>query len=396
MAQEHDVALHTGTEGLRLNVWDEYSIELSMLSPGSPWAFTLYRSEDRSPTWKRLRQSLVFGDRIFFSIDGATQMNGYLEDIIESDDPHAGQTISISGRDLSGPALKWHADPRVRLTGLTQEDALARLFGPLGIGTRFGEDVDATRRVQMGTAHHRRVSRARRPRRSRVDYAHPRAGETVWQVADAICRRLGYMMWTAPHPEDGLSVVVDVPDYTSPVRYRLARRPDGASQPGDILRAQHHVGIREVPTEVNVYTGSGRGEAVSARSMVTVANGAFYEPTSMGGFAAGELITQPMHVRGDRARTPAAARQQALRLISDANARLRTYTCTVQGHGQPSDDGPNIYAVNTLARVVDPRYDLDEEMLILEVRFQGGVSSGAITTLTLGAKGAIHLVPELQ
>lgn len=405
MVLSHEVTIFTGSTGMRLDEWDRYELALSMFSPGSPWTVTLFRSSRGESAWGRAWKNVRVGDKMVFAIDGAQQMNGLVEEITDPSDPVAGDSMVISGRDLAGPALKWHADPRLRLKGLTLEDALRQLFTPLGIGVRIGEGVEGTRAVQIGSARDPRSGRTTARRRQTVDYARPQPGETVWQVADALCRRFGYLLWVAPHPEEGLSVVVDVPDYTGEVYYSLRRILDPDRRPGEqrltadtnVLTSARRLSVREVPTEVTVYTGSARGASLSARSTETMLNGGLFDPKVNGGYVVDEGLAQPMHLRAPRARTPAAARQTAQRAINDAMRTLRTYSCTVQGHGQPQRDGAvRLYTVNSLAHVVDEPRGIDERMLVQELAFRGDASEGggSTTALTLGPLGAIVLSPE--
>lgn len=403
MAMVHSVEIFAGSDGFALDVWDRYEIALSMMSPGSPWTVTLFRSRRAESAWERLWAHLRIGDRMVFAVDGAAQMNGLVEEIADGSDPDAGDSITVSGRDLAGAAIRWDADPRVRLKGLTLEDALARLFAPLGLTVRVGEDVSGTREVQIGTARNRRARRTVRPRRHPVDLSRPQPGEKVWQVADALCRRFGYLLWVAPHPELGLSVAVDTPDYDGEVFYELRRRYHPDRAPGEerytddtnVLTVKRRVSVRDVPSEVNVYTGSARGASLSSRSTQTILNAGLFDPAVNGGYVVETGLQHPMHIRAQRARTPAAARQTGQRAINDAMRSLRTYTCTVQGHGQRQRDGRvRLYAVNSMARVVDDGRGMDERMLIHDLTMRGAADAGAITELTLGPRGAIVLTPE--
>ncbi len=393
MSISHDVALHLGTSGLRLDVWDRYELTISMLRPGSPWCFSLFKSYSRQSTWGALKANLKLGERVMLSVDGALQMNGYIGRIVEVSDPDQGDGIAISGRDLSGPALRFHADPKVRLKGLPLEEALARLFQPIGVAVRIGANANAARQVQSGTRRNAHVSHAatRTRRTQTIDHGHPQPGETIWQVAEAICRRLGYLIWCAPDAEQGLSVVVDTPAYSSDPLYQFERVSGRSCTYG---RAEHTVQIDEVPTVVTAYADSARGDTVSARGSFELMNGALLDPSFLGGWSAAELLAQPMHVQAERARGVGAAQRTAERIVADANAHLRTLTLTVQGHGQPNDDGPNLYAVNTMATVRDDHFGFDERMLVQELVLRGGADEGASTTITLGTQGAIALSPE--
>ena len=402
MAQEHDAALYLGPGGLRLDVWDRYTVSLSMLDAALPFAFSLWKSQDRQSAWVALKEWVKVGKPVVLQIDGATLLNGYVGQA-KCATTRQGSTIVVSGRDLAGPAMTWDADPRLRLKGLSLDAALERLFAPLGIPVWSDADATAARQVQMGTSRAPRLpststassSRRRTRRRAAIDYAHPRPGEKIWQVATALCQRLGYMLWVAPHPEHGLAVVVDTPDYASPVQYQLRRvydRQGNVTADSNILESELTVSIEQVPTEVHVYTGSARGEAVSARSMQTVFNTALEDADISGGWTVPAALHQPRHVRAERARTPGGAQRTGERILADAMRGFRTYECTVQGHGQ---DG-RLYAINTMAHVRDDEWDVDEDMLILRATFERSRegSKGTTTRLTLGPKGAIVLTPE--
>lgn len=400
MALSHAVTLHTGTTGLGLDVWDRYDLTLDMLSPGSPWTVSLWHSETRQAAWRTLHREVRLWDLMFWSIDGAAEVNGRVE-TIETTADRQGAVMVLSGRDMAGPALDWDADPTVRLAGKSLEEVLALLFGPLGISTRIGESADGTRLVQTGT---RRGPRGgtRTARRAIVDQAHPRPGERAWQLAESIVRRMGYLLWTAPHPELGLSVVVDTPDFTSTPVFRFERRREPGTQDwtGNILSGGQQINGREVPTEVNVYTHAPRGGSVSARSHARVANAGLLDARVTRSLVVGTLPTQPRHKTSDRARTLAAATREGERTVADAMARFRTHRVTVQGHGQVVEDRVQLYAVNTMAHVRDDltidgeERPLDEDMLITRVEFQGGRREGQTTTLTLVPKDSIVLTPE--
>lgn len=398
MALTHDVALFTGTAGMRLDTWDRYDVVQDMLQAGSPWAFSLYKSSAAQSAWEELRAGLVLGDLLSFSIDGAVQMNGRLEQIRQRVSRAEGSGLAISGRDLAGLALSWDADPTVRLKGLPLGECLAALFRPLGILPQIGAGVDDAREVQNGTRRGARASTAAHPRHV-VDYAHPRPGEKVWQVAEAICRRLGYLLWVAPSEGRTLAVIVGTPAYNDPPRYALRRVFDGAGNVTDdsnILDSDHDVNLRDVPTDVTVYTGSARGDAVSARSAAALANGFLLDPANTGGYALDALVQQPRHVHAQRARDLAGGQREAQRILADANAKLRTYTCTAQGHGQVIEGETLLYAVNSMATVQDDETRIREDMLITRVQFSGSRSGsdGTRTHLTLSPKGAIFLTPE--
>jgi prophage tail gpP-like protein len=392
-----------------IDVWDRYTVATSMLEPGTPFTFSLWRSDvpGAGSAWAEiLRVAKLFAEARLF-IDGALQVDGIIEAIDIGAD-RSGARIIVSGRDKSGAAMSFDADPKLRLRGLPLQTALSRIFEPLGLPLVITEAA-AARAVTLRDAGIRRPRRrtSRASRGSTVDLAHPRPGDKVWQLADTIVRRQGFMMWVSPG-ESGLTVVVDVPGYGSERRFAFRRAWEGTGQlrvTGNILAGFDKYQIRDVPTEVHVYTGTARGDSVSARTETINDNGVFNDTPGAErinrGFVSVPARPQPRHIKSQRARTIQAGLQEGSRVLADAMAKFRVYECTVQGHGQPGADGRlTLYAVNTMCRVYDELCagptgaPLDEEMLITKVTFNGDRRGGQTTVLEMVPKGAIVLEPN--
>ncbi len=387
------------SDGTEVDTWDRYTIALDMLQPGSPWTVTMWHSDTRQTTWNVLRSKVKMLDSVLVSIDGAPQLNGRIE-TFKTRVSREGATMEIGGRDLAGPALSWDADPTVRLRGLQLTAALEALFAPLGIPVLIGADVDQARIVQMGTTlGSRGVSRSSR-RTPVCDRAAPQPGEKVWQLADEIARRLGYLLWTAPSQSGGLAVVVDRPAYSSAERFTFSRRVTNGAAEGNILESAEEFNARDVPTVVNVYSGTARGAQVSNRQRFAAENLQLIDAEVNRGFVLDPPPTQPRHVRAQRARTVAETAREGARMVAEAMAGFRAYRCTVHGHGQDGTAGHLLYAINTMARVRDDvctnalGAPLDESMLITRVEFQRSRQSGTTTAVTLSPRDAIFVVPQ--
>lgn len=401
---------HTATlvlsDGTEVDTWDAYTITLDMLQPGSPWSASMWRSSTRQTTWSVLRQKIKLFDRVTFVIDGAPQLTGRIETFDTDGDRESGARMTITGRDMAGPALSWDADPTVRLKGLQLSAALEALFAPLRIPVVIGADADAARTVQIGTTRGSRgVSSGRRTRRTQVcDRAQPQPGEKVWQLADEIARRLGYLLWTAPAQDGGLAVVIDRPAYSSGDVFTFARRitttSAGETAEGNILSGGESFTIRDVPSEVNVYSGTARGASLSARQRYQAVNLAIADTEVTRGFALDPAPTQPRHVRAQRARTVAETASEGTRMVSEAMAGFRRCRYVVQGHGQTVEGRPLLYAINTMARVRDDLCTsaagdpLDESMLLTRVEFKRSRKAGTTAEVTLSPRDAISLVPQ--
>lgn len=399
MATTHTASLTLANGSTEIDAWDRYTVSLSMLRAAQPWTFSVWRSRDRQTTWRVLSERVQLFDRVTLRIDGHPQISGRLETFERHAEGHGECLAVLSGRDLAGAAQSWDADPTINLRGVTLEDALSALFTPLALTLTItpaaaAAEVQGARRPGARGAG---TARRRRP----IDIAHPRPGEKVWQLAESIVRRAGYLMWCAPRGDDSIGLVVDAPDYDQQPLYVLERRLDARGVgSGNILSGAEQISVQGVPTDVTVYTGTIRGAATNARSRSVTQNAKLYDAAITRGFMLSTLQPQPRHLRSDRARTVAAAQREGERVIAEGMQDFRRYTCTVQGHGQMVQNAMRLYAVNTVARVHDDLMidsqgrALDEDMLITDVVFEGSRESGCKTTLTLVPKNSIVVTPD--
>lgn len=397
MSQSHEVTLTLGSTGTVVDVWDEYALTIDMTSPGSPWTFAMWRSEARNTVWRTLAREVKLFDRVTVAIDGAPQITGRIETREPGADHDGGASLVISGRDMAAVAMSWDADPAVEVRNLALDDALTRLFDPLGLTVVVTPAADA-RAVQLHATQGARGS-GRQRRRHVVDRARPRPGEKVWQLADAMCRRAGFMLWSAPRAGGTVGLVVDAPDYAQPATFRFDRRiNDSSASPsatGNILRGSEPMSIRETPTDVTVYGASQRSVGAGTRLKTALVNDRLLSPAITRGLVLDSIPAQPRHIQSTRARSLAATRSEAEREIADAMASFRSYHCTVQGHGQTVGGRRLLYAVNTMAHVYDDicldtwEQPLDEDMLITRAEFRRSRKAGTTTSLTLVPKGSL-------
>lgn len=403
------VELCLATSGRIVDVFDEWAVDLDMLSAGSPFSFRFWRSDpitgsttaSRTSTWEVLAREVKCFDNVIVMIDDAAQLSGRIEVRNVSASRQEGAFVLTNGRDLAGVAMDWDTDPTLTIRNMQLGEALPQIFGTLGLPCRVVDSIAAVQ-VNAHEAPGPRRTQRRASRRTVVDIAHPKPGEKVWAFAESIVRRLGYLMWVAPDAEHGLSVVVDVPNNSAEPSYVLLRRAvtnaTGAFE-GNILSGGESINTRNAPTAVTIYSGTDRGNRISARGRSTTTNVAILDDVVTRGLVLADVPPQPRHIRSTRARTPQRAAQEGSNVIVEAMRSFRTYECTVQGFGQTTDGAKRLYAINTVARVRDDicldsqGRPLDEDMLIVGVKFKGSHSAGTTTTLTLVPKGSLALVP---
>lgn len=390
---DHAVTLElaSATAGFVLDIWDGYTVTLDMLSPGSPWTFELWRVEGRRTTWSAVLARAVVGERVTLAIDNLVLLDG----TIRSRSVHVARdaaAITISGTDLAGAAMHSDADPSISMRGVTLQAALEKLFEPIGVTLELGEGVDPSR-VAPALRPPRRPTRRPSRRRGVIDRFRPRIGETIWQCADSLCRKAGYLLWTAPgSTADRLVLRIDSPRTTGTERYQFLREllPDGTvSQRSNLLDGEETVSIDGVPTEVTVFADTPRGDGQAARLARTVINDQFVvdQYTRV-------LPIQPKFVSSARARSDAGARREAARIIGDANAGLRVYSGAVQGHGQVVGGAVLLYQPNELCRVRDDITGTDLAGLLTRVELHGSRKDGQTTKFRVVPRGAIKVDPE--
>lgn len=399
MATSHRVELTWGSSSYRVDLLDHYDVTLSMLEAGTGVTFTAWGSSaDDETAWGLLTDrdfGLKIGDPFWLKIDDVVVFTGRVETLEAGDSNGArgGFDVTFSGRDLSGPAITWDADPTLSLKGATLSEALKLLFDTLGLPVRIGEHADPAaslrglrpRRNGRFTTHVRTHSRP-------VSVNHPNVGERVWQVAERIVRGLGYRLFVAPSDDATCNVVVDAPNYGGARLFAFVRELDErglATAASNILHGREVLNGRDVPTEVTVFAHAPRGDTEGAHLARTVTNGYLLSPEITRGKVSAAMPAQPRYLRSDQAKTDEAARQEASRAIAEAMERFRVYRCTVHGHGQNG----HLYAPNLMAHVRDDKLGLREDMLLTRCTLSGGRAMGQTTKLELVPDGALSMDP---
>lgn len=389
MSHEVKLILRDGTE---LGSWDRYTIAIDMLSVGAPWTFSVWRSErvgqdSEAYSWSEVLGKVKLYDSLRVEIDGTVQLCGVIE---ERKPSHSrdGAVLVISGRDATALALECDADPRSVLTNSTLTDSLEALFRPIGVPVRFLSGANASSAAR-GQSALRSLSQTRR--RHQVRHHRSRAGEKIWQAAEAIARRYGYMLWAGPS-QDGFTVICDVPDYESSSVFTLkhAQQNGFTTSDSNVLSAELSEVVRGVPTEVVAFARAPRGNSSSARYAARQTNSELPRYSTVTSSLPSVLrVIQPR-----RAGSSTSSQQEAVREQNRAMRDWRSYTCTVAGHSQEVAGKQAIYAVNTMCDVRDDILGLDEPMLLLSATFEGTRTGGQTTKLKLGTRDSIQLTPE--
>jgi len=355
-----------------------------MLAPGCPFTVTLHRA-GREESWQELLDDALVFAPLVLEVNGAVQVRGLIRRRRTGAD-RQGRTLTVSGTDYAGVATVAEVPPTYSLKNTPLVAAIERLYAPLRIPVTVGAAATSAMETQTRT---RRGSRGggRARRRHPVDAIKVRGGEPIQAIADALCRRHGYLLYTAPF-EGGVGLVIDRPNYDAPVRHRLTRRrvsdsPEGYE--GNVVSAARDTDGTRVPSDATVFGHTGASSSSDARVKVTVVNGGLDHP-----LVAGDRYPLPRYIRDRRARSPQVAEQRGRREIARSMGDFDVYTATVRGF---SFDGL-VWAVNTMVRVEDDLEGVDGDWLVTRVEFSQNRQTGPVTNLRLVPKGSLVVEPD--
>lgn len=385
----HDVVLEIN--GVAIDTWDEYHFKSSMIDHGNPFTFTLWRSKESATAWDYLLENVKCEDPVTLRVDGALQLAGYIETIAGSASKNTGASIVVSGTDVAGLAMRWDVSPRANVINTELHSALEAIFEPFGLSVQVADGA-ATVITQSGRSHGNR-SRSGTRRRQKIDKHRPEIGAKAWSAAEKLCRRVGYMLWSAPWDVDTIGIIVDKPAYSSQPLYQFVRRLVGeSSQDSNILEGGPRISTAETPSEAFVYGQGDHGDGTPARVCAHATNNRLDTQ-----FVRSPMRTKPVHARTVSGRGLRQAQQQADRVIDDAMMRHSTYSCTVKRHSQPwdgSDEIQLLYAINSTARVRDDVFRIDRTYLIDTIEGSRSRQNGTFTHINMHSLGAISLTPD--
>lgn len=382
----HEVEVRVGEARARLTAVDEVTITHDLLQAGSVATLALWRQPGDAP-WPETelyRQAKIYAP-VEVLVDGHLQVRGVVEKMRVGAD-RSGAAFVLSYRDLACAAMTAEAPPWLSLRDVTLEEALRRLIAPLDLPLVVGADADDARRVLAGMRPGARAPSGRRSRRRHhVDRFRVQPGTKVWALCEQLCRRHGYLLYTAPC-ESGVGLVIDKPAYDSEVLYRFSRRRlDDGSGEGNILGGWRELDATQVPTSAAVHGHSAHAAREDARHRATVVNDRL-----TGDRFADALKSRPWYRRDPKARTVQVATQKARRLIAQANANLDVLPLAVQGFGQSG----RLYTINTMARVDDVETGAAGDYLVTQVTMSRSRQRGTVSQLRLVPKGALVIEPD--
>lgn len=415
------VVLEFADKHITVPEWTAYTINSDFMTPTDAWSFTI-----GGGLADVLRLELQPGNKIRLLVNGLQQMTGLIDKIAIRSDRDSGTVLRIEGRDILGPAVDGHVDPRLQFSQqMTFADVIRKVLEPYGI-SRIETDDIANRNAITGGKKGKRLnkprpaghSRRRRNRRGNGSLINkkwvghllkPYPSEGSYEFAERVAARAGLHIFVSA---DGEYAIADEPDFDQAPSYDLIhRRAKNVEDATNVLEADAHFDWSEQPAIV-VATGRGAGGPFSRSTLRTAVLNQYVavdprtnkirpeiaalikelgvDPIVPGPdwnnspvIAAQRFynvgIVRPMFFHDDTSQTLEELEFFAMRRMAQYQHRLLTYRCTVFGHTQ--DDVP--WATNTIANVKDEACGIDEPMWIKSRTFRKDRMNGTTTELEL-------------
>lgn len=220
-------AVSLSVNGVLFDRWLQYSFNSDFLTPTDGFTFDI-GGDFITP---RILELCKPGSEVVLKIGGLVQGTGYIDVVAPITDKSGGSVVTLHGRDKLSPVVDTQIDPRQTYPeNQTLEAFLMSVLKPFGF-TSFEIDNERNVTVSAGKA----VRRRRHPKKLKEYHLRlnkPQRNEAVFSFISRIVQREGLWIWVT---SDGKGIVVSIPDFDQPSRYRIINRRSDPSE-NNILR----------------------------------------------------------------------------------------------------------------------------------------------------------------
>lgn len=364
-AREHVVTVIVNQR--EVSGWLSYSIAQSMTTPAD--AFTLSRPFDRD-AWFTCEPDT----RINVIVDGAPVISGILDGRSKS---AADGTMEITGRDHIGRLVQESAD-RDSYDNGTLETLLSALMSPWFSKLTFDAGLD--RDVRRGKGRHHAAAGTEPIVLKNIvsKYGKIEPGQFKWQLIQQICSEAGLIAYSSG---DGTELIVTKPNYTQGVQYVCRHVRSGSQFDSTTKDLRYSENLADAYAH---YLCIGTGGTTKEDYASTYRKGWKHDGPNPNG--TGDLFHLPKSLilvesamRSNKEATAIAEREWARRLF-----KTKAMTAVMPFHGQLSaGTRKTLFAINTIAQVIDEEIDFEQNMLVHSVRFEASRDGGEQTTLEM-------------
>lgn len=419
---EHRLTVELESTGERTDKIQSYRLSSNYLTPADEFEFVVYDNADP----RSLRRKWQPLSRVKLYIDGEQQLLGRIDET--EGDGESSTALRVKGRDYVGELVDGGADPSVRFTeNMDLGDALLLLYRPFGIRTLFG-NYNLTRNLLTGRIPHVGVPRNDFKQAKLQDFKiEPHQG--AHEAGDRICARHGFLQ-RAAGTRDSLCIVE--PQFGQEPLYNLERGKNVKT--GHARRCYADIPTVTIATgrvgkkhkkqlnpdfdKVSTVQKSGNvADVTLLPALIEFPSFGDLAPNELGTFdevkrialepvsklrskrvdwkartmpfeSADDVLYRPLYFEDKDSRTDGQIERAVRRELSRRMKDVLTYTCQVRGHRELKSGA--VFAIDTMAQVVDDIEDVNERMWIMERTFSN-TGNGPETELKLILPGAIAL-----
>lgn len=379
--REHRVSI--AINGREIGNWLEYQIDTSLIEPAD--SFSLSRAFDLD-AWRLCHRDAY----VKVMIDGQARASGFVD--VRRKKSSAG-TMEITGRDRVGRLVQESA-PRSAYGGTSTLAVLQALAEPwfqevvlsnaknrrvtLGKGSKVPSDSEAISLLR-GTRSKKQTDAISamfaKTKNNRIDL-----GQTRFNVMKLIASRAGLAIWSSA---DGKTLFVGKPDQVQPATFMF--RHGRQSNVIDLEYEESNADRYSSYTAVGAGSSSELDFGASACSHTATV---YDNPANPSDGTGRDFLFPKRLVVAEQALRDHDEAQRAAELEQRRREFSRT-TATVTSwyHGQIINGSVRtLYALDTMARVIDEDIEHDEDYLIYAASFRASRDVGEQTTL--------HMVPR--
>ena len=374
--REHTVLVTA--DDVQIEQWVEYEFSISMVEPAD--TFTMSRPlTDRA--WRTLRPDTEI--KIF--IDGACQLNGYIDD---AERGSKDLVMRIEGRDKGGRLVQESIPTTSGFDGLTLVDAVTKLVKPWFPKVVTTDARNRTVRRGKGGKAPANGEPAIFNVKGKLDEDHSgrvEPGEMRWNMIEQLCSSVSLLGWSSG---DGREFIIGAPNYKQEVQYLFQRSKTRGSNVEDI---RERFSVRDRYAKIEAH-GSGAGDDVDfGDATISKLGEAFDGPNADGtgrDFKHPKRLALTHRALADNAEGARAAQRE----MNRRNFSRRQLTIDAPLHGQLYRSSVlTLFAPNTLARVIDDEKEIDDVFLIYALTFRGSRQNGETTQIKLVPRGTVFI-----
>jgi hypothetical protein len=421
----------SGIPAFKIDNWTSYTFDSDFFTPVDTFSFEL--ADDRAD---QLKNKINIADPVNLIVNGVIECKGFIERI-EFENSMSGTVLKLSGRDLLGVVCDGTISPNVKITDThTFEDALFKAFE----GAGWSKDKITFIDFQDYANFKAETSQKGSGRKKKSKIGHqlkPHKNEGFMEFAMRICKRSGWNIKLTP---DGENINIGQPWY-EPITLFNATFKHRLKDPSEnnIISSSIAIDWKKQPSYIiGEATGAG-GNFRKGLNKVFVPNGLLLDqedvilynyngmaqekikwidvnsdlvnnlPSMLRNLFPGVISApskeasqknRPLFEYDDEAKSMAELQYVMMKKMADFQREFFTLNILTNGHaftGQNFNSDGIVYnhRINTMCKVIDETYGLDNLFWIQKRSFTKSRANGTRTQLTLKLP-YIYVFPDIE